>query len=64
MEASAELWGGVGGVCRQGVDGIMTGLSPLNGVCEGGEEKSRRGRRRKTQTCRMKDWGYSFSGMG
>lgn len=29
------------GVCRQGEDGIMTGLSPLNRVCEGGEEKER-----------------------
>lgn len=51
------------GVCRQGEDGIMTGLSPLNRVCEGGKEKRRSGRR-KTQTCRLKDWGFSFSGMG
>lgn len=34
-------WGGRGG-CRQGEDGIMTGLSPPNGVCEGGEQSRER----------------------
>lgn len=64
MEGSAEVWSELGGVYRQGEDGIMTGLSPPNGVWEGGAEQRRRGRRkRKTPTCGMKDWGFSFSRM-
>lgn len=37
-EGSAEVWGEVGGVCRQDDDGIMTGLSPSNGESKEGKE--------------------------
>lgn len=61
-EGSAEVWGEVGGGCRRGEDCIMTGLSLPNGVWEGGSRGGGGGGR--TKLVRMKDWGFSFSGMG